>query len=696
MGLASPWLLLGLGALAVPVLVHLVQREEASGRVFPSLMFVRRIPFEVRRRRRIRDRALLALRCIALTALVLAFAGPYLDDEPSEGAGAVIHRDRVLLLDRSYSMSHPRRWKRAVEEIRERIEALAAGERAALVAFDDAARVVAELTADRGMLRASLARTKPGDGRTGLATAFGAAERILARSGAQRREVVIVSDLQRSALDESGALPLGEGVELEIVPVAGAVGANATVVDARLAPRRDAGVEDTLVVRVRNTGDATLDEARLHLEVDGLRTDTRPLTLAAGEERALTFPLVLAADHPTRVGLQVGPDALAADDRFHAVLAPRRPVKVALIEGERPRAHQGVFIEEALRLARAPAFEVRRMRMDDIDRPGLDAIDVLIFDDVLITQAFSLEFLADFVTRGGGVLIVAGPEAGAEWPGGTRELFPGTLGAMSTRNGVGARFEVTVADHPLWTAPGFARDKTLASARIRASRSLSPKPGDRLLARADDGAPLLVERVSGAGRVLALATTADPRWGTLALEPGFVPFAHAAVAYLAGRTGWSNAYVAGEVVDLVRHAGNLPEAADWRDYLASGGAVVVETPAGAAERVPGLSGALFRTRAPGIYEAHRADGRGASLPFAVNVGRDESLLAAALPAELERRIVRRPRSAATAAKSARRKENDGAVFGAIGWLLMLAAIALMIESLLANRISARRAAGAAA
>ena len=74
MGLINPWLLLGLAALSVPVLIHLVQREEQSGLKFPSLMFVRRIRFEIKRRRRIRDPMLLALRCFALAAVVIAFA----------------------------------------------------------------------------------------------------------------------------------------------------------------------------------------------------------------------------------------------------------------------------------------------------------------------------------------------------------------------------------------------------------------------------------------------------------------------------------------------------------------------------------------------------------------------------------------------------------------------------------------------
>ncbi|NIR28759.1 MAG: VWA domain-containing protein [Gammaproteobacteria bacterium] len=688
MGFANPWLLLGLAALAAPVLVHLVLREERTGRAFPSLMFVRRIPFELKRRRKLRDRALLALRCVALAAIVLAFAAPYIDADVTPQSAVDPQRDVVWLLDRSYSMSHPRRWERAVAEIRDRIEALGPGERAALVAFDDAARVAAGLTADRAALRSALARVEPGQGGTGLAAAFGAADRILARSGAARRGVVIVSDLQRSALDAGGALPLGETVALEIVPVTQPVGANAAVIDARLAPRREPAVEDTLVVRVRNTGDAALADASVALEVDARRAETRPLALAAGEERTVTFPVVLAAERPTRITVQVGPDALAADDRYHAVLAPRRPLVAALIEPDRPRAHHGVFLEEALRLARAPAVEVRRVHVREIDETLLDAVDVVILDDVALASASAAQAVSMFVARGGGVLITAGPSAA-----GGGFLAP-RFGPALAREGAGARIEVLTGDHPLWAAAGLEGRHALSGARITAARRLTPAPDDRVLARLSDGAPLLLEHTAGAGRVLALATTADPRWGTLVLEPGFVPFVHAVAAHLGGGSGWRAAYVAGEVVDLLRHAGSLPGTADWRAYLVNGGAVVVENPVGVPDRVQRPEGALFTTRVPGIHEAHRADGRGPSLPFAVNVGRAESMLAAAAPEALERRIVRRSGAADAPRGIAREARDDAAAFGSSWWLLMLAGLALIIESLLANRISQRRAASA--
>ena len=51
----TPLFLLGLAALAIPVLIHLTQRERTAVVEFPSLMFLRKIPYESVKRRRIRD-----------------------------------------------------------------------------------------------------------------------------------------------------------------------------------------------------------------------------------------------------------------------------------------------------------------------------------------------------------------------------------------------------------------------------------------------------------------------------------------------------------------------------------------------------------------------------------------------------------------------------------------------------------------
>ena len=55
MSFLAPLFLAGLVAVAVPILVHLIQRERKNIVEFPSLMFIRRIPYQSVERRRIHN-----------------------------------------------------------------------------------------------------------------------------------------------------------------------------------------------------------------------------------------------------------------------------------------------------------------------------------------------------------------------------------------------------------------------------------------------------------------------------------------------------------------------------------------------------------------------------------------------------------------------------------------------------------------
>src|SRR5829696_2353067 len=136
MSLLTPLFLLGLAGLAVPVIIHLIQRERKNVVAFPSLMFLRRIPYQSVNRRRIRNWPLLLLRLAALTLLVLAFTRPFLRRDALAAAAAGGAREVVILLDRSYSLGYGDRWQRAVAAARNVIGGVNPGDRATLAFFD--------------------------------------------------------------------------------------------------------------------------------------------------------------------------------------------------------------------------------------------------------------------------------------------------------------------------------------------------------------------------------------------------------------------------------------------------------------------------------------------------------------------------------------------------------------------------------
>ena len=124
-----PAFLAGLAALAIPVVLHLLNRERKESVRFPSLMFVRRVPYRSIRRQSIRHPWLLLLRCIALALLAAAFSRPFLERSDASAASARSARDVAVLLDRSYSMGYGDRWERARAAARTVVAGLAPGSR---------------------------------------------------------------------------------------------------------------------------------------------------------------------------------------------------------------------------------------------------------------------------------------------------------------------------------------------------------------------------------------------------------------------------------------------------------------------------------------------------------------------------------------------------------------------------------------
>src|SRR5579872_3654522 len=100
MSFLSPLFLVGLGAIAVPIFVHLIQRERKRVVMFPSLMFVQKIPYQSVRRRRIRHWFLLLMRAAAILLIVAAFARPFFPAGAAAAAAASGGtRELVVLLD---------------------------------------------------------------------------------------------------------------------------------------------------------------------------------------------------------------------------------------------------------------------------------------------------------------------------------------------------------------------------------------------------------------------------------------------------------------------------------------------------------------------------------------------------------------------------------------------------------------------
>ena len=158
MSFLFPAFLFGALAAAVPILLHFFARDRARRLAFSDVRFLERAFVRRDRRRRLRELLLLALRVAALLLLAVAFARPFLDAAGGSG------RITVVAVDRSLSLSAPGQMALARERALEAVAATPPDESVAVVAFDDAAEVVAGPAAGRAPVRAAIERIRAGGG----------------------------------------------------------------------------------------------------------------------------------------------------------------------------------------------------------------------------------------------------------------------------------------------------------------------------------------------------------------------------------------------------------------------------------------------------------------------------------------------------------------------------------------------------
>src|SRR5688572_1490818 len=278
MSFLAPLFFAGLTALAIPVLIHLIQKERKNVVVFPSLMFLKRVPYQSVRRRRIHNWALLMLRLAALALIVAAFARPFLRGA-ALAASTEGSRDVVILLDRSYSMGHGDQWQRAQRAAADAVNTLVPGDRASLVFFSTSAEVAVRPTDERPRLLAEINAAKPGAGATRYGPAFKVAGSLIAESNLPRREVILISDFQRSGWAASDGLRFPDRTVVTPVVVEAGDVHNVAVTPVTIAREIFSGQERVIVTGGAINRSATpVANLNMSLEIDGRAVQTLPVS----------------------------------------------------------------------------------------------------------------------------------------------------------------------------------------------------------------------------------------------------------------------------------------------------------------------------------------------------------------------------------------------------------------------------------
>ncbi len=531
----TQWMLYGLAAVALPVIIHLLQRRRVVQVPFSTLRFLKLIIAKTSRRSRIENLLLLLLRCLIYTLLILAAARPAMSPQAASFLGGNVPRTIVLIVDNSMSMNYrigeTPRLETAKKQAIAIVDDLKPGDDVALIAVNErAALLIPEPTVAHNLVKQMIQGIPPTQFRTDFSPALREARKILAKTMKKVKRVYLLTDCQELGWRFDAATVFDDGwkqmgAKLFIVRPDDVKSLNGAITKLTVVtPVVNVGAPVRGMVTVENFSAAPLQDL-VGVQVGKERVFQRAVEVGSDSTVEVPFEFVVPSVQGTtlRATASLQGDHLPDDDRFSFWLPISQAPKVLVVEGQRVGPdvlHSGFFLRKALGLGATSL--PKAISVSELDTASLDGYTALFLVDLPRFTDIALVKLERFLQTGGTVVISAGDQT-------TPEAL-GRLAFLPVKAGVvrelpPGRLVVRTVDpaHPLlantWDAntpfPALPQQKAL---------TLELKPEAKVLLSLHDDTPFLVVADRGAGKVMLINASADRSWGDFPLSAGaFVP-----------------------------------------------------------------------------------------------------------------------------------------------------------------------------
>ena len=677
MSFLSPWLLLGMLGVGIPLAIHLIRKRKANKVVFSTLRFLRKTPKKMIFFQEVQQWLLLAVRTLIFILLALAFARPFFGKLP-ESIG-LSPQSVVILLDTSMSMHYADHFEQAKAEAANILRSLQPGDEAALVTFSDSTQRFKSLTRDLDDLERTLARLEaPSHRTTHYLPALRFADQILRSARYPERTVYLVSDFQSHGLENvNERWQLSRGVELKTAKVGQEATTNLAVTDVKSPTQVLPHQEDyTVLGRIRSLGSRHVSRAQVSLEINGAVVETREVDLSDKSEAIVAFQVPFDAQQGAFGSISVEDAVFPADNTFHFTVNVPAPVKILAINGE-PSTNwyddESHWFRLALGQDSDSSFQLEIREPSQLDPPAFDAYQIIALLNVGSLPLPQRNALQSYVQRGGAVLFALGDQINAE---GFNRLFEGLLPAFLKRAHAHDSDSLVLADthprHPIFQFLQATDTPDFSTATFSGYWEVVPREGSEILMRFDNGSPAFIEKAIGGGNAMLFASSLDAEWNNLPLQVMYLPLLHETMRYLAEDEEKQSFYEVGESVAL-----RLPP----RTLVH-----VVEPQGEKTELTPQAGERHFynKTEHPGLY---RLEGNTFREHFAVNVAAEESNLLTMSPQALQERVSNPETQTSTplalqATFYQQQLEKSQNVWW---WILLLVFVLGVAESFLANR-----------
>jgi len=517
MSFVYPGFLFGLLALSIPVIIHLFQFRRFRKVYFSNVRFLQQLSDESKKQSKLKHLLILLARMLALAALVMAFARPYI---PVEDSRIVAEGHAVgVYIDNSFSMDALARQGRLLDEAKDRAREVASlyqpTDRFLLLTNDFEGRHQRFVSREEFLSMVDEVSLSPAI-RT-IGEVMERKQELFSGEPFEGRRAYLLSDFQKSTAGFDELEP-DTTIMHYFLPLRAQRSDNVFVDSCWFeTPVMLARQTATLNVRVRNDSEQSLENQPLRLYIDGVQRTVASYDLQPGGYSDIELSWTVSGDGIQQGYVEILDYPVTFDDRLYFSYRITTGIPVLTIDRQSPSPYLNALF------GRDTTFSYSNMPEFSVDFSRFAQKDLIILNGLnRIPAGLSME-LRRFVEEGGSLAVIPGENLDI----GSYNEFLSALGTDTYSRLDTNSMRVTSLNelHELFTGVFEEIPENIDLPRTRKHYVLSRgvrSPGEYLM-QLQNGNPFITAHQTGNGRVYLFSAPLKDEFSNFQRHAVFVP-----------------------------------------------------------------------------------------------------------------------------------------------------------------------------
>lgn len=497
--LYSPFLW-ALGTLAIPIIIHLFFFRRFKKVYFTNVRFLKEVKEETTNRQKLRNLLVLLMRCLAIAALVLAFAQPFIPkgDTVKNGEKSV-----SLFIDNSFSMNALSKdaplLEIAKKRAREIVTAYAPDDRFQILTNDFEGRDQRLVSKEDALNRIEEIRTSPAS--KDLSKALTRQQQCLATGKSDLRTAFLITDFQKNISDLKNFTDTL--LEVNLVPIKAVQEKNISIDSAWFeSPVQILRRPSVLMVKISNRSSEDAEEIRLSLRHDKQTKPVTSFSIPAKGTITDSVPISILHTGWHEAKLSITDFPVQFDDDYYLNFFVPDQINVLSING----IQENKYIASAL--ASAAFFKLDNVSITGLDYSKLPDYQLVILQEPTTISSGLAQELKSFAQQGGNIVLFPSQQADlGSYNSFLQNFEAGTIGAYEKTPRQGSQVNT---DEYLFKDVFQNKSANLRLPNTQGNFKLAANRGEQIISYRD-GSAYLAKYNTGLGALYVCASPLDER-----------------------------------------------------------------------------------------------------------------------------------------------------------------------------------------